>query len=200
MQRIDIKGLRFGRLLVGAYAGGNKWTCTCDCGEVRVVSSADLRTRHTRSCGCLRKELISARVKTHGMAGSRTYETWLKMWSRCTKPATDQYKHYGGRGVIVCAGWKEFAAFFADMGERPAGMTLDRYPNNDGNYEPSNCRWATQKEQMDNTRRSVRFEGKTLEELSAESGIQYATLSYRLRKFGTPFPAHLKLKKSVPRN
>ena len=108
------------------------------------------------------------------------------MRSRCTSPSTAQFKHYGGRGITVCERWESFENFLADMGERPIGKTLDRI-DVDGNYEPSNCRWATQSEQMNNTHRSVKYQGKTLTEWSKELGVKYDTLSYRLRKHGSVF-------------
>ena len=109
------------------------------------------------------------------------------MRRRCNEVTHDQYKYYGGAGIKVCERWQDsFENFLADMGERPKGMTLDR-KDPKGDYEPSNCRWATQKEQMNNTTRSVKFEGKTLTEWSEELGIKYDTLSYRLRKHGSVF-------------
>lgn len=190
MQRIELTGKLFGRLTVQEYVGNHKWKCLCVCGKTAVVPSIALRYGTTKSCGCYRSEVLSAKAKTHGMSRTKTYETWCKMISRCTSPSAVQYKHYGKRGISVCPRWEKFENFLADMGTRPAGTTLDRI-NNDGNYEPSNCRWATQSEQTNNTRRSVRYEGKSLRQLSEETGIKYPTLTYRMRKFGTPFPPHL---------
>lgn len=186
-QRIDISGQRFGLLTAISHVKGVRWLCSCDCGGNAVVASLDLRNGHTQSCGCFRSAQTSKRMKKHGMTGSPTHRTWISMRRRCNETSHDQYKYYGGAGITVCERWQtSFENFLADMGERPQGTTLDR-KDPKGNYEPSNCRWATQKEQMNNTSRSVKFEGKTLTEWSEELGIQYATLSYRLRKHGSVF-------------
>lgn len=185
-QRIDIKGQRFGRYVVQEYVANNQWRCLCDCGVSKLVPSVELRSGRRKSCGCLRKEIAAENRTSHGYSGTPTYETWLKMRSRCTSPSTAQFKHYGGRGITVCERWESFENFLADMGERPIGKTLDRI-DVDGNYEPSNCRWATQSEQMNNTHRSVKYQGKTLTEWSKELGVKYDTLSYRLRKHGSVF-------------
>jgi hypothetical protein len=149
---IDLTGQRFGRWVVIAYAGGSKWLCVCDCGTVVVVWGHALRTGDSKSCGCLRDELISARSKTHGMTQSREFQTWASMLQRCANPNHPGYAYYGGRGISVCEEWRcSFLAFFADMGERPPGCTLDRIDVN-GNYEPGNCRWATAFVQTHNRR------------------------------------------------
>ena len=186
-QRIDISGQRFGLLTAISHVKGIRWQCSCDCGNTAVVASLDLRNGHTQSCGCLRVTETSKRMKKHGMTKTPTHRSWISMRRRCNEPTHDQYKYYGGAGIKVCERWQDsFENFLADMGERPEGMTLDR-KDPKGDYEPSNCRWATQKEQMNNTTRSVKFEGKTLTEWSEELGVQYATLSYRLRKHGSVF-------------
>lgn len=107
------------------------------------------------------------RIPTHGMARrgntARVYDIWCGMKNRCQNPKTPDFKHYGGRGITVCGHWQKFENFLADMGEPPLGLSLDRYPDNDGNYEPGNCRWATRRQQKINTRaaRMVTFRGKT---------------------------------------
>ncbi len=162
MARIDYSGKRFGRLVVVGEAGrsphgGNMiWRCHCDCGNSTDVLSTSLRLGDTQSCGCLQSDLASARMTKHGHAQhgtSRTYNSWASMVQRCTNPNYYQYKNYAGRGITVCAEWADnFQQFLSDMGERPPGTSLDRFPNNDGNYEPGNCRWATPKEQSNNRR------------------------------------------------
>lgn len=124
---------------------------------------------------------------THGMHGTPTYKTWEAMKTRCTNPASKSYAAYGGRGVTVCTRWaSSFADFLADMGIRPEGTTLDRFPNTNGNYEPGNCRWATRVEQQRNTtaNRRVTFNGETLTQVewAQRQGIRQDTLSYRLRR------------------
>ena len=154
-------GDRFGRLVViervpSAY--NPRYLCRCDCGRQLEVFGGNLRSGNSRSCGCLQRELLSAQRTTHGMSArdNRTYTTWLAMKGRCFNPHDGHhYRLYGERGITVCDRWlgpDGFANFLADMGERPDGMTLDRYPDPDGNYEPGNCRWATPAEQGRNRR------------------------------------------------
>ena len=152
---VDVAGQKFGRLTVLGAAdrtspAGKLWRCQCECGGETVTTSLKLRNGHTKSCGCLVRERLIHR--THGLSNSgRTYKTWKEMRQRCTNPNADQFKWYGGRGISVCGRWDSYENFLADMGERPAGTTLDRI-NGDGNYEPMNCRWATAKQQAETNR------------------------------------------------
>lgn len=152
----DLTGVRFARVVVQWPVGRrlNKnpvWLCLCDCGHLLRADLTSLRKGAVKSCGCFQREL---RTK-HGIfvgRGNKTtpeYRSWTAMLHRCTNSKHMSYHRYGGRGIMVCERWKEFANFLADMGLRPMGKSLDRI-NNDGNYEPGNCRWATPKEQQAN--------------------------------------------------
>lgn len=153
----DLTGRRFGRLTVLARAANDSagrvvWSCRCDCGARHDVKALNLARGSTKSCGCYRREASAAKVTTHGMTRSPTFNSWMSMRQRCTNPNDPAWRYYGGQGIKVCARWGSFDNFLADMGERPDGKTLDRWPDNAGNYEPGNCRWATAVEQNANRR------------------------------------------------
>lgn len=167
---LDLTGQPFGRLTVTSRGPNGKhgevrWHCRCTCGNETLVYAGNLRSGDTRSCGCLSRELLVTRSTTHGAArvGAETpeYHAWHAMFQRCTNPHHASWEDYGGRGVTVCERWQSFENFIADMGPRPSPKhSLDR-TNNDGNYEPSNCRWATWNEQARN-RRSADLRGEQI--------------------------------------
>lgn len=125
--------------------------CRCDCGRVVTKALSNWRKKSAHSCGCMKGELIAVQIRTHGMGASREYNTWRTMIKRCQDPRVWNFHRYGGRGIRVCERWQKFENFYADMGEKPTDLQLDRI-NNDGNYEPGNCKWSTAKEQANNRR------------------------------------------------
>ena len=186
---VDITGNRYGRLVVLQRApnknGRMRWFCQCDCGQTAEVRGEHLKNLDIQSCGCIHV----ARVTTHGKSHSREYSSWQAMKWRCLYPESEEYYLYGGRGITVCKRWiNSFANFYADMGERPPGTSLDRKDFN-GNYTPKNCRWATKEDQVYN-RRNSRFATiggitKPVKQWCAEIGTDYQTALKRMKR-GVP--------------
>jgi hypothetical protein len=157
-------GNRYGRLVVISQAESVnnrvRWLCLCDCGVTLTVTGEKLRQGKQKSCGCYRRDSASERHKIHGQSNaggvngkvcSGAYSSWQEMWKRCTKTDNISYKNYGGRGITVTPDWKDFETFYADMGDRPEGMSLDRV-NGAEPYSKENCKWSNRMEQNQNKR------------------------------------------------
>lgn len=188
---LDLVGQRFGMLVATAAGvttvGHRGWLCRCDCGVEVVVKTASLRNGNTKSCGCRKRAVLGESTTTHSGCGTPTWRAWKAMRARCSNPKAHRFHRYGGRGIRVCERWQDFANFLADMGEKPAGMTLDRR-DNDSHYEPGNCRWATPAEQGANTsqNRQLTHAGKTdtLSGWARTLGLTPAGFWHRLTNYG----------------
>lgn len=189
---INLTNMRFGELIVSHDSGershGNViWTCKCDCGVTTNVRAGALTSGNTVSCGHLRGRHNIEKWTTHGCTNTPEYMTWCSMLKRCTNPNDKSYHNYGSRSIAVCDRWLEsFENFYNDMGLRPGPEYSIERKNNDGNYEPDNCRWATKEEQGNNRRNNciVYYKDKeyTIAQLSKECGIEYETLRHRLNR------------------
>ena len=185
--KLELKNKRFGKLTVISFAGkrGTRmaWLCKCDCGKETIVQANNLG--RTISCGCFRaNRLANEKHSTkHGMYGTKTYNSWRCMISRCVYSKDKSFALYGGRGIRVCDSWLKFENFFRDMGLRPRETEIDRIDVN-GNYEPLNCRWATEKIQANNRRNTVYLtvDGKTLpvSMWAKISGLHRSTIRRRI--------------------
>jgi hypothetical protein len=190
----DLIGKRFGYLEVLSYvcllaeSRQNLYLCRCDCGVEKMIVGSSLRAKRVKSCGCYAKKFLfnTQKATTHGKSGSPTYKIWAGMKRRCSKNASGKSKRlYFDKGIKVCDRWQSFENFLLDMGERPDGMTIERIDGNK-DYEPSNCKWATPKEQGNNTTLNhiVEYNNKrqTIAQWADELGIKANTLSYRLKR------------------
>lgn len=198
---VNLKGQEFGRLIVLQRAendkqGNAQWLCQCVCGNKKVVRGRALRTGRTKSCGCLLSESSKERMTRlstkHGMASTKLYRVYLSMRERCEKPSCSEYYRYGGRGIRVCDEWKNDRNSFFEWALKNGykeGLQIDR-EDNDGDYEPSNCRWVTQIENCNNTSRNVFIEHNgeihTLSEWSRILKINRSTIYSRHRAGKTP--------------
>jgi hypothetical protein len=186
MKKIELSGQVFGSLSVikedGRTNDGKvKWLCECDCGRTASVNGRHLRGGKIKSCGCLQ----FSHSTTHGMSKTRTFAIWAEMRARCNNPNRARWADYGGRGIKVSDRWDKFENFYADMGDAPDRMSIDRIDVN-GDYCPANCRWATPKEQANNRRNNVfltwQNKTQTIAQWSEETGVPAYAISHRLSK------------------
>lgn len=187
-RRKEMIGKTYGNLTVVSYSHKSKsvyfYKCLCGCGKESVVNGSHLRTGHTKSCGCTRSGICN--IEKHGQSKrgetTRLYRTWVAMRQRCFNPLSTKYPYYGERGISVCERWLSFRNFAADMGVPAEGMSLDRIDNNK-NYCPENCRWASAAQQSRNTSRNIylAYNGKeqTLTDWANEIGVGFSTLRWR---------------------
>lgn len=191
----DLSGKRFGKLVVVSFAGNSnnghsKWNCICDCGKECVSFSTNLIRGMANSCGCIKSSVLGIATTTHGKSKTRMFKIWVGIKKRCYNENSKSYKWYGGKGVRVCKSWLEgFQNFYNDMIDGYSDtLTLER-ENPNGDYEKSNCKWATYTEQARNKTNSVYYEvngeRKTLAEWSEITGVNSSTISNRI-KVGWP--------------
>lgn len=193
-------GAKYNKLTVISFDGKNEnghfmYKCSCDCGNYIITRGSALISGNTKGCGCLNgvwNENHYKSIITHGatVGGKRTpeYQAYVRMIQRCYNPNVERYPNYGGRGITVCDRWlKSFENFLEDMGERPSpSHSLDRYPDVNGNYEPSNCRWGTQRQQSSNKTTTIRLTANGKETYQAELanllGVNPHSIQYHLKK------------------
>jgi len=186
MKLKNLIGQKFGRLTVIGRSEDKSsrpyWDCVCECSNTCVIRGQRLVSGVTSSCGCKRRE----EKLTHGMSQTSAYYRWYNMINRCTKPEIESYKNYGGRGIKVCSRWRSFEKFHSDMGDPPTSdHTLERI-DNDKDYFPENCRWATRKEQARNrrTNRTITLGSQTkcLSDWSEDLGVSLSTIEKRINR------------------
>lgn len=184
------------------FNGRSHYLTRCVCGREKLIRVDQFEQWIIKSCGCKQREGSAESHKTHGMSTrakvSKEYLAWGSMVQRCTNPKSKAYKWYGARGIVVCERWRNsFEDFLSDMGLCPPEMTIDRFPDNDGNYEPGNCRWATRGDQMRNTRyvRNVIVHGETMcvRDAAVKLGVPEGRIYWRVWKYGMSHQAAVDL-------
>lgn len=192
---VDKTGKRYGRLVVlkrdENKTSGTYWICQCDCGNIKSINTSELGGNRTKSCGCLKREILKKQQETtHGETNTRLYSIWRAMKKRCYQPTSAGYKNYGGRGIVVCDDWVCSYENFRDWALKNGykeNLTLDRL-NNDGNYEPSNCRFSTYIQQANNKRTNRVLTYKNVQLTEAQwcvlTNVPKTTFRRKINKFG----------------
>lgn len=180
----DLTGQKFGKLTPTEYLGNNYWMCACECGSLTKKKASHLKDGVSKSCGCYNKELMLTKFRTHGLSKHPLRNIHNAIMSRCYNEKQKTYKHYGGRGILVCERWHTFKNFYDDMiAGYKKGLSIER-ENVNGNYEPSNCRWATHYEQVRNRTDNhfLEYNGQKmiLNDWAKKYGIRKATLWARI--------------------
>lgn len=183
LQRLTLVRAKIGKTPDGHFVGLYR----CSCGAEAQIAQSRVRNGYTKSCGCLSREKSSRRATTHGMRSSPEYRSWVAMLGRCRNPQHKDYPRWGGKGITVCPEWSDsFESFYAHVGPRPPGTTLDRYPDASGNYEPGNVRWATPKQQarnrLDLTIIETPLGSMPLVDYAARIGLTKGAAHLRLRR------------------
>lgn len=193
--KIDMLGKRYGSVTaikpVGACSSGDaKWQFRCDCGQLFDANGYAFRSGKRNDCPTCAAGRSRRASVTHGMTDTPEYRTWSEIKTRCYNSSRPGYANYGGRGIRMCSRWlHSFEAFFKDMGKRPSSRhSIERIDVN-GHYLPENCKWATQREQANNKRSTVRIDGVPIADLARANGIKHATLHARATRARRPYPA-----------
>lgn len=192
-KQIDLTGQIFYNLsVIGKHNektihGALRWNCMCVCGNIVIHTACNLKSGSVKSCGCKFKSLMQDAIVTHGRSNTPEYNIWTEIKQRTNNTNNNYYSNYGGRGITVCDRWKNsFINFYQDMGPRPTDLhSIDRI-NNEGNYEPNNCRWATIEEQANNRTTNIKYmfngDMRTLAQIAKQTNICYENLRRRLKR------------------
>lgn len=183
----DLTGHMFGRLTVLERAGSDRnkkalWLCRCECGQITKAITGDLTSGNTKSCGCFKREQVVKTKTKHGQSRSRLYDVYYSMLGRCYRKTTEHFRYYGGRGIAVCDEWRSSFSAFAEWAKASGyheGLSIDRIDTN-GNYSPSNCRWASKTEQTRNRKNTLRFRDKPIAQWCEELKVKYGTVKRRI--------------------